>query len=442
MYLCEYYQSLPMRPLILFLFLSKCLLGQLTFVTEDLDRFWQAYDSLQTTTDTVAQLDYLQRLYLAPATPGLDELREARNYQPEEYLAAIRNYPKFWRSIRARTQDGSLYGEIAEQVAALQQLYPPLRPATVYVAMGVFRTAGTAMGDHILFGAEMALPDRTADVSELPEHTQQYYANYDLPAYLPFLGVHEYVHTQQRELVHNLLTYCIYEGVAEFIAVQATGRPSFTPAVAYAAEHPHEVRDLFVQEMYDPSQTYGWLWGSATRFGHRDMGYAVGYQLAQGYYAQATDKAAAIKTMIELDFADTAAVADYVDRSGYFTQPLDTLSARYERLRPFVTHTAGVTNGSRDVTPGTRTMTFHFSEALNGYHTGLDYGPAGEAVVPVIDPAQAWGSDSTSWTIRMDLEPSRHYQFVVSENFRLASGVRLRPLRVEFWTGKATGTGE
>ena len=62
----------------------------------------------------------------------------------------------------------------------------------------------------------------------------------------------------------------------------------------------------------------GWLYNSADNaFGVRDLGYYVGYAITRGYYNRASDKAAALKTMIELDYSDPAAVQAFVDASGY-----------------------------------------------------------------------------------------------------------------------------
>ena len=426
-----------MRLLPLLLLTALPLAGQITFVTEDIDRFWTAYDSIRSTPDTAQQSAYLERLYLAPGTTGLRELREVRSYRAEEYLAAIRDYPAFWESIRRSTRNtATLRQQVDRQVDSLGALYPDLRPATAYLSMGVFRTGGTLLGNHILIGSEMMLPDSTAATDGLPQARQHYFATYPVRDYFPFLCIHEYVHALQKEMVHNLLSYCIYEGIAEFMAVLATGEESYAPAVAYAAEHPTQVRDRFEQEMYMPSKTYDWLWGDTAVYGHRDMGYAVGYQLAQGYYGQAADKAAAIRIMIELDLTDETAVTDYVDRSGYFTQPLDTLFERYQRSRPYIVRTSGVEPDSRDVAPGTQTMTFHFSEPLNGYNTGVDFGPDGPEAFPTMSTERVWSADNTEWTITMQLEPNRHYQFLVSGNFRLESGVHLRPRLIEFWTGE------
>jgi uncharacterized protein YjaZ len=63
----------------------------------------------------------------------------------------------------------------------------------------------------------------------------------------------------------------------------------------------------------------GWLYNSANNeFGTRDLGYYVGYAICSGYFDAAPDKAAAIKSMIELDYSDEVAVQRFVAASGYF----------------------------------------------------------------------------------------------------------------------------
>jgi len=43
----------------------------------------------------------------------------------------------------------------------------------------------------------------------------------------------------------------------------------------------------------------------------------VGYQVCQAYYDQQPDKKAALKQLIELDYADSEAVERFLKRSGY-----------------------------------------------------------------------------------------------------------------------------
>ena len=69
----------------------------------DIDNFWVAYDSIRTTPDSLKQLQYLNRLYIGKGTAGLRSMMEVRRYTAEEYVGAIRCYPKFWSSLRPFT---------------------------------------------------------------------------------------------------------------------------------------------------------------------------------------------------------------------------------------------------------------------------------------------------------------------------------------------------
>lgn len=68
--------------------------------TEDIDRFWIAYDSIRTTTDRSRQLAFINNLYIRPGTEGLAAFMEARNYSAELWVDLITKLPKFWASIR------------------------------------------------------------------------------------------------------------------------------------------------------------------------------------------------------------------------------------------------------------------------------------------------------------------------------------------------------
>ena len=52
--------------------------GQIKLHSEDLPRFYAAFDSVLTTTDTAKQADFIQRLYVDKASSGLKEFMELR----------------------------------------------------------------------------------------------------------------------------------------------------------------------------------------------------------------------------------------------------------------------------------------------------------------------------------------------------------------------------
>lgn len=295
-----------------------------TVVTADIERFWAAYDAIRATDDIDEQVRILVREYILPGSPGLYAFMEARGYTPLGYVHAIRRYPKYWDSIRPRTQviQGFLPG-LEPALAGLRRVYPGMRPSAVYFTVGVMRSGGTTQGDKVLIGAEVATGDPSVDLSELPESRRAAWTPYfatDPAKALDLLVVHEVVHTQQRGGAQSLLAQAVFEGVADFVAEQATGRTPDLEYVRYGAANEAAVREAFKRDMGGPEYGY-WLYSDASNpFGVRDLGYYVGYAISAAYYEKAADKAEAIRTMIELNTGDPAAVQAFVDASGWLTE--------------------------------------------------------------------------------------------------------------------------
>src|SRR5438270_1326478 len=99
-------------------------------VTSDIDHFWTAFDSIQTTNDSLKQVSFIQSLYVDRGTPGLKAFMEARDYSAPLWVQLIRQYPKFWQSIRPNTlQVKNMTGNIESSIKKLKELYPRLREA-------------------------------------------------------------------------------------------------------------------------------------------------------------------------------------------------------------------------------------------------------------------------------------------------------------------------
>lgn len=288
----------------------------------DVARFWTAYDAVRAETSPEAQKAAFQRLYIDAGTPGLTAFMEAKGYTADAYLQAIRAYPAYWDSVRPRTAlaAGALT-RLERHLERFRSLYPDLRPAGIYFEVGALRSAGTTQGDKVLLGVEMATGDENVDTSEMPAGLQRFFASYFASKpleNLDLLAVHEVVHTQQVGERPNLLAQAVYEGVADFVAEQVTGRMPDLAYVTYGPAHDAAVKAAFRRDMAGEDFS-GWLYNSADNpFGVRDLGYYVGYAITRGYHERAPDKAAALKTMIELDYSDPEAVQTFVDASGYF----------------------------------------------------------------------------------------------------------------------------
>ncbi len=306
------------------------------FVTTDITNFWEAFDSVNLSTDSIQQIEFLQNLFINKASVGQKAMFGVRNYQIEEYLNAIKSYPNFWKSIRPNMlKTNKLATEINNGVNEFKNIYPKMTNAKVYFTIGVFRSPGTTLDSMVLIGSEFALGDTNIITNEFPDFMQyavDYYQTNPIKE-IAFLNVHEFVHTQQKTAFEgNLLTQSLREGSAEFIAEKATNKNSTTAAIPFGKANDEKVKEKFVEEMFGFNYA-NWLWSSRrNEFNVRDLGYYVGYAIANKHYENAHDKTLAIKELIELDYTNNTTVADFVDKVGYFEQSILELEKQYNSL--------------------------------------------------------------------------------------------------------------
>jgi hypothetical protein len=409
-------------------------------ITSDIGNFWKAYDKISSTTDSVQQYNYLNTLFIAKGTPGLHAFMEARGYTPKSYVDAINSYPLFWQSVRKNTYKASQFGEqINKELLKLKKLYPEMKPAPVYFTVGAMRSGGSAGKGMVLIGSEMALADENTVSDEFPETMAQgrrVYFDSNPINDVVLLNIHEYVHTQQKPIVHNLLSYVIYEGVAEFVSVKATGKPSAAPAVQFGKKNP-DVKRKFEQEVFNFRATDKWLWSDVqNEFNVRDLGYYIGYALCEKYYEAAKDKQLAIKKMIQLDYTNEPEIEEFVNSTKFFSGTIAQLYDRYEASRPVVAGVKGLTNGSTTVKPGLTKLTISFSTVMDKNYRNFDYGPLGEDAVLGIRNVVGFSEDGRSITVEVQLDPEKHYQLTVSNGFRDLKGTPLKPYLIDITTSK------
>ncbi len=406
------------------------------YVSTDIANFWTAYDQIVLTKDSSKQYKLLQELYLDKGSEGLKSLLEVRNYTDKDFIDAINKYPNFWTSIRSNTLKlETLYPNINSDIQKLKKAYPDLKPSTIYFTIGAFKTGGTTQGNKVLIGSELSLADKTTLVEELPNWRQPFYKIQNPINEIALLCTHEYIHTQQKEIVHNLLTMCLYEGIAEYISCKVTDKKSDAPAIEFGKANQKIVIDKFVSDLFIMTNNYSWLWGeNRNELKVRDLGYYIGYEISERYYNLSVDKTKAIKELIELDFTNEKEVERIVDATKLLPKTLEELYSDYEKQRPTVVKMTPFENGSQVVKSGLTKITILFSEPLLKYNTGVDFGPMGEAYFPKIDLERVFSEDGKSWTFEADLQPNQHYQILITNNFRKEDGVRLKPYLIDFKT--------
>lgn len=428
--------------LILALIFTSCQTNGQTsknIITKDITNFWTAYDKINSTKDTLQQYEYLDKLFLEKGTLGLNAIIENRGYTLKEYLDAINNYPKFWASVRKNTLlTNEFSSDLETGIEKLKNIYPDLKPAKIYFTIGALRTGGTTMDSLVLIGSEIAMTDKNTITSEFPTeiatNRREYFDSNPIDN-LVLLNIHEYVHTQQKPIVHNLLSYCIYEGVAEFVSVKAMDTKSSTPAIEYGKNN-DKVRQKFEQKMFYANNVNQWLWSDTkNEFDVRDLGYYIGYQICELYYEQAKNKKSAIKKMIELDYNNETEIENFVNATGFFSTSLQELYQNFEKKRPNVIGIKPITNNSKNVDSKIKQITIQFSESMNENYRNFDFGPLGENNSIQIKKVVGFADNGKSLTFKIEnLEPNKQYQLTIGNGFRNLKNVPLKPYLINFKT--------
>ena len=276
---------------------------EIRVVTDDLPRFYAAFDQALAEADTAAlPVEPFRTLYLDPGSPGLRAF-DALSIEGAEKLAAeVSQSRRYYAAVRDDVLRVHADPAVAEAVRAalgrLDAVYPDAAFPDVTFVVGRMRTGGTMAAPGLLIGVEMFARRDGTPVDELSgwqrAHTRS-------PDGLAHIVAHEAVHAQQplRVLVRrSLLTRALVEGGADFVASLATGRRLATDAHAFLDANGPEVWAAFADavERGDPD---GWFYGSSLGDGWpADLGYAVGFRIAESHYARSDDKRAALRDIL------------------------------------------------------------------------------------------------------------------------------------------------
>ncbi len=281
------------------------------YITEDINRFWQAADSLQTTRTHADSLNIIQTVYLDRMSRGGRVFIKMKGYTAAEYLRTINRYPKYLAQLRRKTQYISQYQTKLDSVfGTLQSIIPGYKTPRVCFAIGCFRGGGTARKNLILLGTEIALADSTMDFSEFKGNLRD---NLKHGINMPNLVAHESIHCQQH---HNrnstLLSLALHEGTANFLTTLIFGRAELGVDLNYAAAHECELWQEF-KTAADGTDISQWFYNTGTiKNRPPDLGYFIGARICEAYYNRQPDKAKAIATLL-----DHRKQSEVFEQSGY-----------------------------------------------------------------------------------------------------------------------------
>jgi hypothetical protein len=281
------------------------------FITEDIPRFWDAFARMSSSADTMP----LRTQYLDRGTAGLREFTALRWKNARTLAQMVWPRQSYYRSIEANSRG------VDATIPALRNVYASLDTMLddavfpdVYFAIGGLATGGTTGPHGLLIGAEMF--SRAAD-SPLGELSPWQSSVVRGPDMLPAIVAHELTHYQQHfaKRPATLLEQSIMEGSADFIGERLSGRANNGSFRPYGDAHEHDLWTEFQAEM-DGTDVSRWLYNGGTIVAGSDrpadLGYYIGYRIAEAYFARQADAHAAVREILTI-----SNFHDFLARSGY-----------------------------------------------------------------------------------------------------------------------------
>lgn len=282
----------------------------INIVTSDIDLFWQAYDNAN---GNFAN-DYFMDNYFRAGTPELSLFFDAKIKDPQRLTEklSINAYHTYYNDIRQNMETlSSDQGAIIDALQSFENSYPDAVYSDLVIVVGALGTGGTVVSNGaMVIGCEFFTKGQDTSTSGLAPWIQQVTREVN---YLPSIVIHELVHVQQRNFAQTqglssngtLLEVALAEGIADFVTATVLGIYFNDHLPAYADPREEQLWLDFQDEMNGTDYS-NWLFNAGNSSGGRpgDLGYYVGYKIAEYFYQAQTDKTQALAQLLEVRNAE------------------------------------------------------------------------------------------------------------------------------------------
>jgi hypothetical protein len=279
-------------------------------VTSDIELFWKAFDKAKPENDLIVYRDE----YLKKGSVGLQEFTRLRIGSSCGLVNSIGASPKYYAALRAPSLKVATYeNRIRANFRKLREIYPAAVFPDVYFVIGRMNSGGTLSEKGLLIGVDMYGKNEGAPTDELSDWHKAVVGSIDR---LPFIVAHELIHYEQKYGAdETLLARAVREGVPDFIAELTAGDTINPHLHKYGNPLEKQLWLEFKKEM-SGTDSGNWLYqGDAAKEKPADLGYYIGYKIAESYYKNAKDKKQAIKDMLEIkDFPKFLADSRYEEK--------------------------------------------------------------------------------------------------------------------------------
>ena len=287
--------------------------GQTIFHHSDISHFFEAFDSLQTTTDPQKQVDFVQKIYIDQGSLGLKYAID--NSIDGGKKATAKDWANYMLNNKEKIiQSKPYFDNLQEQMKILvpkfqyfKDLYPEFKDGNVYFFIGLGMFGGRPEETNLYIGCEVVANEK--------------------PDWAVSIVLHEYVHTLQKMSENALLAHCLNEGAADFIAElvnQKSLRVTYPNGyIDFGYKNEKAIWKSFKQYIAsnEKGKFFNWLYGMKGRNINgsqmRDLGYFMGYKICKAYYDNAIDKKKAIREIIEMDVSTDEKARLFLQKSGY-----------------------------------------------------------------------------------------------------------------------------
>ncbi|HEY0459432.1 MAG TPA: DUF2268 domain-containing putative Zn-dependent protease [Pyrinomonadaceae bacterium] len=280
------------------------------FVTSDINLFWAAFDKAKPENDLIVYRDE----YLKKGSVGLQEFTRLRIGSSCSLVNSISASPKYYAALRESSLKVAAYEKRTRAVFhKLKEIYPEAVFPDVYFVIGRMNSAGTLSDKGLLIGVDMFGKNEGAPVDELGVWHKAVVSSVDR---LPYIVAHELIHYQQKYPRESgewtLLGKALNEGIADFVGELIAGDTINPHLDKYANPIEKELWLEFKKEMAGTDAS-NWLYqGDKTVGKPADLGYWMGYKIAESYYKNAKDKKQAVREILEIkDFQKFLADSRY-----------------------------------------------------------------------------------------------------------------------------------
>ncbi len=290
---------------------------KIDIITSDIDLFWQLFDDAA---GTYTDENFLTN-YFRGGSNELSLFFDAKIQNTQRLTSKLSDsdYHQYYTSVRTNTESAALNVQVLQNALNdFEQSYPAAVYTDLALVIGALGTGGTVVSNgSMVIGVEFFTRSPETPISGLDPWVQEVTRE---SSYLPAIVIHELVHVQQRYFALNenlsasgtLLEVALAEGIADFVT-DIIININFNDHLPPLADPIEETLWLEFQAEMNGNDLSRWLF-NASNSGDRpaDLGYYMGYKIAEHFYNKQSDKTVALKELMEIRSA-----ADFLVRSDY-----------------------------------------------------------------------------------------------------------------------------